>query len=73
MTDKLQANSFNYKVNNLNLIRLFAAFQVIVDHLGHLFIVSDKFKYIHMFNGVPIFFVISGFLDRKSTRLNSSH
>ena len=62
MTDRLQADSFNYKVNNLNLIRLFAAIQVVVGHLQFLFGVPDKFEHTYMFNGVPIFFVISGFL-----------
>ena len=53
----------DYKTNNLNFIRLFAAFQVLIDHLiSHLFSAPESVKYVHMFNGVPIFFTISGYL-----------
>lgn len=53
---------FNYRINNFNLIRLFAAFQVIITHLHHLFAMPEWTKYISLFNGVPIFFTLSGFL-----------
>ena len=53
--------SFDYRVNNLNIIRLFAAFQVLMGHLFQIFHV-EPIKYWSMFNGVPIFFTISGFL-----------
>lgn len=48
--------------NNLNLIRLFAAFQVLIGHLHETFAMPEWLKYISCFNGVPIFFTISGFL-----------
>ena len=51
----------DYRVNNLNLIRLFAAFQVVIGHLHQEFPVASL-KYLTIFNGVPIFFTISGFL-----------
>ena len=50
------------RVNNLNLIRLFAAFQVLVGHLHNTFAMPECIRYISCFNGVPIFFTISGFL-----------
>ena len=54
-----QLQAIDYKVNNLNLIRLFAAFQVLIIHLNH----PEWFnKYLRLFNGVPIFFTLSGFL-----------
>ena len=53
--------NIDYRVNNLNLIRLLAAFQVLIGHLHAEFPVSPL-KYLTMFNGVPIFFTISGFL-----------
>lgn len=54
-------NEIDYRVNNLNLIRLLAAFQVLIGHLHEEFPVSPL-HYLTMFNGVPIFFTISGFL-----------
>lgn len=51
----------DYRVNNLNLIRLLAAFQVVIGHLHQEFPVHQV-KWLTMFNGVPIFFTISGFL-----------
>ncbi len=53
---------FNYRNNNFNLIRLFASFQVILTHLHHNFPVPEWFAYLTLFNGVPIFFTLSGFL-----------
>ncbi|MDH8702251.1 peptidoglycan/LPS O-acetylase OafA/YrhL [Dysgonomonadaceae bacterium PH5-43] len=52
----------DYKVNNFNLIRLFAAFQVLITHLHLIISVPNWFKYLSLFNGVPIFFTLSGFL-----------
>lgn len=53
--------NIDYRENNLNLIRLLAAFQVLIGHLHEEFPVSPL-NYLTMFNGVPIFFTISGFL-----------
>ena len=55
----------NNKINSLNLIRLLAAFQVMLSHcLVHLNIpINPKLiKIISLFPGVPIFFILSGFL-----------
>lgn len=55
--------AFDYRTNNFNLIRLFAAVQVVVTHLHFTFVVPENFEYyISLFNGVPIFFTLSGFL-----------
>lgn len=52
--------TLNYRINNFNLIRLFAALQVFV---GHYFPTDTSFTpYLSLFNGVPIFFTLSGFL-----------
>jgi peptidoglycan/LPS O-acetylase OafA/YrhL len=58
-------------VNNFDLIRLFAALQVAIIHAITNMRVSGSFVHIvevglGMFPGVPIFFVISGFLISKS-------
>lgn len=53
---------YNFRTNNLNLIRLFAAFQVLIGHLHYCFEMPSAIKYISLFNGVPIFFTLSGFL-----------
>ena len=53
--------NIDYRVNNLNVIRLLAAFQVVIGHLHQEFPVSHL-NYLTMFNGVPIFFTLSGFL-----------
>lgn len=52
----------DYRINNLNLIRLFAAFQVIITHLQWNYPMPEWIKYISLFNGVPIFFTLSGYL-----------
>ena len=51
----------NYKTNNLNLIRLIAACQVLLGHLSQEFH-CWSFDTLHVFKGVPIFFTLSGFL-----------
>ena len=65
--------------NNFDLIRLFAAFQVVILHMnGHLKIVSPGnwwqifLECIRPFPGVPIFFTISGFLIFASYDRNQS-
>ena len=52
---------FNFRANNLNFIRLFAAIQVMIGHL-HVCFDVPSLSYLTCFNGVPIFFTISGFL-----------
>ena len=52
----------DYRKNSFNLIRLLAALQVFVGHaVAHLKI-NYSFKIITLFQGVPIFFFLSGFL-----------
>ena len=51
------------RVNNFDLIRLLAASQVAMGHFAHYFEVdSPIFSVLSYFPGVPIFFLISGFL-----------
>lgn len=59
---------FKFRENNFNLIRLLAAFQVILLHGYHWFGFSDGWfvNFVSLFPGVPIFFVTSGFLLSKS-------
>lgn len=56
--------------NNINILRLLAAFQVLLSHsVGHLGIASEDHPAVlilRMFPGVPIFFLLSGFLIYKS-------
>lgn len=65
-----------FRENNFNLIRLFAATQVVLTHTYvHLnidnSIIQGIISIIKLFPGVPIFFFISGFLISKSYRNNS--
>ena len=60
-------------INNLDLIRLLAAFQVVFWHsVEHLNINSALKSWIGIFPGVPIFFVISGFLIVSSYQKSPS-
>jgi peptidoglycan/LPS O-acetylase OafA/YrhL len=63
-----------FKINNFDLIRLFAAMQVAIQHsLSHLEIaVSNNLllQLLSLFPGVPIFFLISGFLISRSYESN---
>ena len=56
---------FSKQTNCLNLIRIIAAFQVMFGHMvEHLELPINEtaFRMSYFFRGVPIFFVISGFL-----------
>jgi peptidoglycan/LPS O-acetylase OafA/YrhL len=58
-----------FKVNNFDLLRIFAASQVVIVHsIAHLQLATPTWaaKLISAFPGVPIFFVISGFLISAS-------
>ncbi len=65
--------------NNFDLLRLFAAFQVMVLHAkGHLKIENEMLNlfsanFLKFFPGVPIFFVISGFLIYSSYERNKNN
>lgn len=66
----------DFKVNNFDLLRLLAATQVIVDHYyQHLNIPitnSLAIKLLNLFPGVPVFFIISGYLISASYERNSN-
>jgi peptidoglycan/LPS O-acetylase OafA/YrhL len=64
-----------FKINNFDLLRIFAASQVMVAHaVLHLNISAPPWlmKLIHAFPGVPIFFCISGFLISASYERSTS-
>lgn len=64
-----------FKLNNFDLLRIFAASQVLVCHtVLHLHVSAPEWlmKLVHAFPGVPIFFVISGFLISLSYERSSS-
>lgn len=57
------------RLNNFDLIRLFAAFQVMNDHLIEKFGIVALYPVMHVLKflpGVPVFFVVSGFLVSQS-------
>ncbi|MDB4575613.1 acyltransferase [bacterium] len=66
-----------YKFNNFDLLRLIAAFQVVIHHTLEILRVNPPeaikgiLHFSHLFPGVPIFFFISGFLISKSYESNS--
>ena len=62
----------DWKLNNFDLIRLLAAFQVALKHaLYHLDFFPDYLEnIIDIFPGVPIFFFISGFLIYRAFEKN---
>lgn len=67
----------NIKINNFDFLRLFAATQVVFGHaFSHLHLSDQHTAWIEelvgYFPGVPIFFVISGFLISASFERNSS-
>lgn len=62
-TDK----AFIFSNNNLDLIRLFAAVQVVITHaFAHLNVKTTWQHWMDLFPGVPIFFFISGLLICRS-------
>ncbi len=66
-----------FRINNFDIIRLFAALQVAIHHtMSHLKIEQNSDSVILMFSGffpgVPIFFFVSGFLISKSYESNPS-
>ena len=64
-----------FKVNNFDLLRLLAATQVIVDHyFQHLKLPISRLglDVLYLFPGVPVFFVISGYLISASYERNNS-
>lgn len=61
----------NFKLNNFDILRLIAAYQVLFGHaVDHFDLKSIPFS--GYFPGVPIFFVISGFLISASWERSSS-
>tara|TARA_R110000744_G_scaffold115753_4_gene216576 strand:- start:923 stop:2002 length:1080 start_codon:yes stop_codon:yes gene_type:complete len=64
------------KENNFDIIRLFAALQVVFFHAGiHLNVLTENdllFKILRHFPGVPIFFTVSGFLVYWSLERNQN-
>lgn len=64
-----------FKINNFDLLRLLAAIEVVFDHyFQHLKIpISHTWlKIIYLFPGVPVFFIISGYLISASYERNNS-
>jgi len=70
-------NNPEFRINNFDLIRLFAATQVVLIHIVHIMnlesgvLFSGLLRFITLFPGVPIFFFISGFLISKSFENNN--
>ena len=65
----------DFKVNNFDILRLIAATEVIVDHyFQHLNIPLNDFqlRLLYLFPGVPVFFVISGYLISASYQRNNN-
>ncbi|MEM6986947.1 MAG: acyltransferase [Pseudomonadota bacterium] len=66
---------YNFKRNNFDLIRLVAALQVAIEH-GYVHLKLEKGRWlidiISLFPGVPIFFVVSGFLIAASYERSNS-
>lgn len=62
----------DFRINNFDLLRFLAALQVLISHtLGHLKIpLPAWYDLLEKFQGVPIFFVISGFLISASYERN---
>jgi peptidoglycan/LPS O-acetylase OafA/YrhL len=64
-----------FKINNFDLLRLIAACEVVADHyFQHLKIPISAFnlKLLYLFPGVPVFFIISGYLISASYERNNN-
>ena len=64
-----------FKINNFDLLRLFAATEVIIDHyFQHLKLPISKssLEILYLFPGVPMFFIISGYLISASYERNNN-
>lgn len=64
-------NRQEFQINNFDLLRLLAATQVVIAHSSHYFVLDEGIRsvirtLISPFPGVPVFFVISGFLISAS-------
>ena len=65
----------DFTINNFDLLRLLAATEVIIDHYFqhlHIPISSFSLKILYLLPGVPVFFVISGYLISASYERNSN-
>jgi len=64
----LQPSQVEFKVNNFDLLRILAALQVVLVHsIGHFGLNAPRVAHwLDFFPGVPIFFVISGYLVSAS-------
>jgi peptidoglycan/LPS O-acetylase OafA/YrhL len=69
-------SEFKFESNNFDLIRLLAATQVLIVHaVGHLQVDGLELivEWISLFPGVPVFFVISGYLISESCSRSNSY
>lgn len=69
--------NLSFKINNFDLIRLFAALQVAFHHTVHHLSINNSYilkisKFLSIFPGVPVFFIISGFLISASYERNKN-
>lgn len=65
----------DFKINSLNTVRFLAAFNVFYGHaITHMNIIMPRYlnDFVSFFNGVPLFFAISGFLIWRSVGNSNS-